>query len=77
MNLCFYSVSLQEVESKRDFTRAYLNEMTKEAVFSDRKRVELIRVWPTMFFSLVQSAVTQLMDNNSYAKNALDAVNRS
>ena len=65
------------MESKRDFTRAYLNEMTKEAVFSDRKRVELIRVWPTMFFSLVQSAVTQLMDNNSYAKNALDAVNRS
>ena len=67
----------QEAESKRDFTRAFLNEITKEAVFSDRKRVELVRIWPAMFYSLVQSAVTQLMDNDSYGKNALDALHRS
>jgi hypothetical protein len=66
-----FSVLQQEIKSKKEFTRAYLNEISKEAVFSDRKRVELERTWPTMFFGLVQSAVSQFVDSHNYAKNAL------
>ncbi|KAK7486768.1 hypothetical protein BaRGS_00021915, partial [Batillaria attramentaria] len=66
--------SKQETSNKRDFTRSFLNELTKEAVFADRKRVELERVWPSMFYNLVQSAVTQMVDASSYAKSALDSV---
>ncbi|KAL8570755.1 hypothetical protein ACOMHN_006905 [Nucella lapillus] len=67
----------QELASKREFTKAYLSEVTKESVFADRKNTELVRVWPAMFFSLVQSAITQLMDTSSYAKSALDMLDRS
>ncbi|XP_070206468.1 leucine-rich repeat-containing protein 49-like isoform X2 [Littorina saxatilis] len=69
--------SKQDAESKRDFTKAFLSELTKEAVFADRKRLELVRVWPTMFLGLVQSAVTQMMDSEAYAKTALESLDRS
>ncbi|XP_076465763.1 leucine-rich repeat-containing protein 49-like isoform X2 [Babylonia areolata] len=67
----------QEVASKREFSRAYLSEVTKEAVCTDRKHSQLVRVWPAMFLSLVQTAVTQLMDTKNFAKNSLDTIERS
>nr|KAG5699547.1 hypothetical protein BaRGS_033743 [Batillaria attramentaria] len=39
----FTYVPPDETSNKRDFTRSFLNELTKEAVFADRKRVELER----------------------------------
>ncbi|KAL8577182.1 hypothetical protein ACOMHN_047950 [Nucella lapillus] len=71
------SRSSKESDQKRDFTRAYLSELLKEATFSDRKRVELVRLWPSLFLSLVQTAVAQLLDPKPYAKNTLDSLEKS
>ncbi|XP_076444066.1 leucine-rich repeat-containing protein 49-like isoform X2 [Babylonia areolata] len=69
--------SSKEVEQKRTFAKAYLGEMLKDSTFCDRKRMELSRLWPSLFLSLVQAAVSQLTDPKSYAKTALESLERS
>lgn len=68
---------MQDGESKKDFSRTYLQDMLKEATFADRKRTELARIWPSIFYSMVQTAVSQMLDAGSYAKTALDNLDNS
>ena len=63
--------------SRKQFTRGYLSELTKEAVFSDRKRVEMMKIWPGLIMEMVQSALSDMSDMDGYMKRALDELDRS
>ncbi|GFS15589.1 leucine-rich repeat-containing protein 49 [Elysia marginata] len=74
-----YSVadSKRELEvGRRQFARNYLSELTKEAVFSDRKRAEMMKVWPGLIMEMVQSALSDMSDMDGYMKRALDELDR-
>ncbi|GFO31885.1 leucine-rich repeat-containing protein 49-like protein [Plakobranchus ocellatus] len=67
----------QELEvPRRQFARNYLSELTKESVFSDRKRAEMMKVWPGLVMEMVQSALTDMSDMDVYMKKALDELDR-
>ncbi|RUS69701.1 hypothetical protein EGW08_022537 [Elysia chlorotica] len=69
--------SKREAEAiRKQFTRGYLSELTKEAVFSDRKRAEMMKVWPGLIMEMVQSALADMGDMDGYMKRALDELDR-
>ena len=67
----------QDQDPKREFPRSYVNELTREAVFADRKRAELQKIWPQLFFEMVQSAITDMSDMNSYKKRCMEELERT
>ncbi|PVD20176.1 hypothetical protein C0Q70_20671 [Pomacea canaliculata] len=64
----------QDAEKKREFAQTYLSEMSREAIFCDRKRLELVRLWPSMFVTMVQTALAQMAEAGSYAKKTLENI---
>ncbi|KAL4228191.1 Leucine-rich repeat-containing protein 49 [Mactra antiquata] len=68
---------LQDTQGKRSFARSYINEMTKEAIFTDRKQNELNKIWPQIFYEMVFSALSDMSDTNSYMKKSLDDLEKS
>lgn len=54
-----------------------MNEITKEAIFTDRKRNELLKQWPMIFHEMVYSAVTDMSDMQSYMKKCLEDLEKS
>ncbi|XP_005090720.3 leucine-rich repeat-containing protein 49, partial [Aplysia californica] len=74
-----YSVpeTKQDPDGKRHFAHNYLTEMTKEAIFNDRKRTELMKIWPNLIVDMVQRALTDMSDMDSYMKRSLDEMERS
>lgn len=75
MHLFFFF--FQDVQGKRTFARSYVNEMTKEAIFVDRKRNELNKVWPQIFYEMVYSAVSDMSDSSSYMKKCMEDLDKS
>ncbi|XP_060602080.1 leucine-rich repeat-containing protein 49-like isoform X2 [Ruditapes philippinarum] len=71
------SSRLQDLQGKRTFARSYINEMTKEAIFVDRKRNELNKIWPQIFYEMVYSAVSDMSDSTSYMKKCLEDLDKS
>jgi hypothetical protein len=67
----------QDLQGKRTFARSYINEMTKEAIFVDRKRNELNKIWPQIFYEMVYSAVSDMSDSTSYMKKCLEDLDKS
>ncbi|XP_052279635.1 leucine-rich repeat-containing protein 49-like isoform X3 [Dreissena polymorpha] len=67
----------QEMQAKRSFARSYVNEMTKEAIFTDRKRNELIKIWPQIFYEMVYSAMSDMSDTQSYMKKCLEDLEKT
>lgn len=51
--------------------------MTKEAIFVDRKRNELNKVWPQIFYEMVYSAVSDMSDSSSYMKKCMEDLDKS
>ncbi|XP_045156719.2 leucine-rich repeat-containing protein 49-like isoform X2 [Mercenaria mercenaria] len=67
----------QDLQGKRTFARSYINEMTKEAIFVDRKRNELNKIWPQIFYEMVYSAVSDMSDSSSYMKKCMEDLDKS
>ncbi|XP_048258880.1 leucine-rich repeat-containing protein 49-like isoform X2 [Haliotis rufescens] len=63
--------------SKTQFARSYINELTKEAIFADKKRAELQRLWPQMFYEMVQSTLSDMQDMKTYMKKCTEELDKS
>ena len=51
--------------------------MTKEAIFTDRKRNELNKIWPQIFYEMVYSALSDMADPHTYMKKCMEEVDKS
>ena len=51
--------------------------MAKEAVFTDRKRNELNKIWPQIFYEMVYSALSDMSDMPSYSKKCLEELDKT
>ncbi|KAK3603129.1 hypothetical protein CHS0354_027921 [Potamilus streckersoni] len=63
-------------ESKKAFARSYINEITKEAIFTDRKRNELLKIWPQIFYEMVYSSLTDMSDLQGYMKKCMEELEK-
>ncbi|CAC5411419.1 LRRC49 [Mytilus coruscus] len=71
------NVKQQEQNARRNFARSYVNEITKEAIFTDRKRNELLKQWPMIFHEMVYSSMSDMSDMQSYMKKCLEELEKS
>ena len=62
---------------KRGFARSYVNEMTKEVIFTDRKKAELNKIWPQIFYEMVFTSVTDMSDSHNYMKKCMDELEKT
>ena len=80
-NLIVFSRQLfflfQDSQGKKTFAKSYINEMAKEAVFTDRKRNELNKIWPQIFYEMVYSALSDMSDLPSYSKKCLEELDKT
>ncbi|WAQ99125.1 LRC49-like protein [Mya arenaria] len=67
----------QDAQGKKTFARSYVNEMTKEAIFTDRKRNELIKIWPQIFYEMVYSSISDMSDSQTYMKKCLEDLEKT
>ncbi|KAK3097952.1 hypothetical protein FSP39_014781 [Pinctada imbricata] len=67
----------QEQVSKRSFARTYVHEIARDAIFTDRKKTELLKQWPVIFYEMVYSSVTEMGDMQTYMKKSLEELERS
>ncbi|XP_071168454.1 leucine-rich repeat-containing protein 49-like isoform X18 [Mytilus edulis] len=67
----------QEQNARRNFARSYVNEITKEAIFTDRKKNELLKQWPMIFHEMVYSSMSDMSDMQSYMKKCLEELEKS
>ena len=51
--------------------------MTKEAIFTDRKRNELNKIWPQIFYEMVYSILSDMSDMKNYRKKCLEELEKS
>ncbi|CAL1537613.1 unnamed protein product [Lymnaea stagnalis] len=65
-----------DTESKKQFARNYLTEITKESLYNDKKRTELMRIWPSLITEMVQNALSDMKDIDSYMKQSLEELER-
>ncbi|XP_060062567.1 leucine-rich repeat-containing protein 49-like [Ylistrum balloti] len=66
-----------EQQAKKTFARSYINEIVKETVFADRKKNELLKLWPSIFHEMIYSAVADMSDIQGYAKRCLEEIEKS
>lgn len=66
----------QETNTKKNFAHSYVTDLTKEAIFSDRKRSELMKIWPGLVVDMVLTALSDMADMESYMKRSLDALEK-
>lgn len=71
------SFYFQEQNARRNFARSYVNEITKEAIFTDRKKNELLKQWPMIFHEMVYSSMSDMSDMQSYMKKCLEELEKS
>ncbi|XP_056022974.1 leucine-rich repeat-containing protein 49-like isoform X9 [Ostrea edulis] len=67
----------QDSSNKRQFAKNYISEITKETVFTDRKKNEFLKQWPLIFHEMVYSAVTDMSDMQGYMKKCLEELEKS
>ena len=67
----------QDSQGKKSFAKSYINEMAKEAVFTDRKRNELNKIWSQIFYEMVYSALSDMADIPSYSKKILEELEKT
>ncbi|XP_078315683.1 leucine-rich repeat-containing protein 49-like isoform X2 [Crassostrea virginica] len=67
----------QDSSNKRQFAKTYISEITKETVFTDKKRNEFLKQWPLIFHEMVYSAVTDMSDMQGYMKRCLEELEKS
>lgn len=73
----YYDFCLQDSSNKRQFAKTYISEITKETVFTDKKRNEFLKQWPLIFHEMVYSAVTDMSDMQGYMKKCLEELEKS
>ncbi|XP_052101098.1 leucine-rich repeat-containing protein 49-like isoform X8 [Mytilus californianus] len=74
---CHWTIYSVEQNARRNFARSYVNEITKEAIFTDRKRNELLKQWPMIFHEMVYSSMSDMSDMQSYMKKCLEELEKS
>ena len=72
-----FSFIFQDSQGKKSFAKSYINEMAKEAVFTDRKRNELNKIWSQIFYEMVYSALSDMSDMPSYSKKCLEELEKT
>ncbi|XP_033750012.1 leucine-rich repeat-containing protein 49-like isoform X2 [Pecten maximus] len=65
-----------EQQAKKTFARSYINEIVKETVFADRKKNELLKLWPSIFHEMIYSAVADMADIQGYSKRCLEEIEK-
>ncbi|KAH9494929.1 Leucine-rich repeat-containing protein 49 [Bulinus truncatus] len=66
------SEAKQDTKIRRQFAHNFLTEICKESLFNDRKRAELMKVWPYIIIEMVQNALGDFKAMDSYMKSSLD-----
>lgn len=51
--------------------------MTKESIFIDLKRTEILKLWPGLITEVVQNALNDMKDMDSYMKRSLEEIEKS
>jgi len=51
--------------------------MTKEVIFTDRKKAELNKIWPQIFYEMVFTSVTDMSDSHNYMKKCMDELEKT
>ncbi|VDH99924.1 leucine-rich repeat-containing protein 49 [Mytilus galloprovincialis] len=74
---CQWTIYSVEQNARRNFARSYVNEITKEAIFTDRKKNELLKQWPMIFHEMVYSSMSDMSDMQSYMKKCLEELEKS
>ena len=74
--ICVFFSNLQDRSSKKSFARNYINEIAKEVVFNDRKKNELLKLWPSIFHEMVHVAVMDMSDLQGYMKQCLEYLDK-
>ncbi|BFY97135.1 hypothetical protein BsWGS_00175 [Bradybaena similaris] len=69
--------SKQDTYSKKNFSHNYVADLTKEALFSERKRIELLKIWPSLITEMVQDALSDMVDMEAYMKRSLEVLDKS
>ncbi|XP_062612472.1 leucine-rich repeat-containing protein 49-like isoform X3 [Saccostrea cucullata] len=67
----------QDSSNKKQFAKNYISEITKETVFTDRKKNEFLKQWPLIFHEMVYNAVTDMSDSQGYMKKCLEELEKS
>ncbi|XP_061172062.1 leucine-rich repeat-containing protein 49-like [Saccostrea echinata] len=67
----------QDSSNKKQFAKNYISEITKETVFTDRKKNEFLKQWPLIFHEMVYNAVTDMSDTQGYMKKCLEELEKS
>ncbi|XP_059163229.1 leucine-rich repeat-containing protein 49-like isoform X2 [Physella acuta] len=70
------SDSKQDLEAKRHFAHNYIKEMTKESTFIELKKTEILKLWPSLITEIVQNALNDMKDMDSYMKCSLEEVEK-
>ena len=50
--------------------------IASEAMECDRKQAALQKVWPSVFYDLVQNAVLDMWDSGAYSKKCLEELEK-
>lgn len=69
---CFF----QDQQPKRTFGRNYVSELIRDTIFTEKKRTELIKIWPQMFYEMVYNAVTDMEDLQAYMKKCTEELEK-
>nr|KAI8769795.1 leucine-rich repeat-containing protein 49-like [Biomphalaria glabrata] len=67
----------QELEAKKKFAHNFVSEISKESLFNERKRTELLKIWPYIITEMVQNVLSDLKSMETYMKCSLEEVERS
>ena len=67
----------QDSQGKKSEAKKFINEMARDAVFTDRKRNELNKIWSQIFYEMVYSALSDMSDMPSYSKKILEELEKT
>ena len=65
---------LQEKEFKRNFADNYIKEIAYDSAMVDRKKKKLEEIWPSIFGEMVQKALFDMRDLDSFMQNSLEKI---
>ncbi|CAH1797225.1 unnamed protein product [Owenia fusiformis] len=70
------SSKTQEKKTKQQFSMNYIKDLTTQAIMTDKKKQTLQKVWPQIFYDLVQNAVIDMADPGSYMKRCMEQLEK-
>ena len=62
---------------RKDFASKYITELSKEAILVDHKKNNLRKIWNQLFMEMVQTAVVEMFDSQTYMKHCYEELEKS